>query len=66
MEFNGKVEYLAFLLDAFPNVLQLEVRLNVQEGLHIVQKGCSIKVRIEEYNIGGQADGTTDLLSQCG
>lgn len=59
MEFNGKVEYLAFLLDAFTNVLQLEVRLNVQERLHIVQKRCSIKVRIEEYNIGGQADGTT-------
>lgn len=57
MKLNGEVKYLAFLLDSFANMLQLEIRLNVQKGLHIVQKGCPIEVRIKEHNIGGQADG---------
>lgn len=44
MKLNGKVKYFAFLLDSFAYVLQLEVRLNVQKGLHIVQKGCPVEV----------------------
>lgn len=44
MKLNGEIKHFAFLLNSFANVLQLEIWLNVQKGLHIVQKGRPVEV----------------------
>lgn len=49
MEGHGIVENLAFGFDFLPHVLQLQVRLDVENRVDVLQEGCPIEVRVEDY-----------------
>lgn len=53
VEGDGVVENVAFGFYLLPDALQLEVRLNVQDGVDVVQERGSVKVRVEDKLVRG-------------